>query len=848
MLRPTHKSVLWALGGLCLLTGMLGLGMALQGPAANRPAVKPGRTGAVNLGVMVRSADRPVPAGALHIVDKEGVKGECPLKHTDVRAEVAGFLARVRVTQEFHNPLSERIEAVYVFPLSADAAVDEMTITAGERTIRGQIKTREEARQIYEKARAAGHLASLLDQERPNIFTQSVANLQPGETVKVQISYVEFLNYEDGRYQFVFPTVVGPRYVPRRPVAAAQGPEWEADTDKVPDAARITPPITPEGTRAGHDISLTVVIDAGVPLGEVRSQLHEIDVDRRSAHQAEVRLKNRATIPNKDFILTYETAGSEIADGLLWHATPTRGGFFSLILQPPHRVPAAKITPKELIFVIDTSGSQMGWPIEKAKETMEYCINHMNPDDTFQLLGFSDRVVKLFDRPQSNTEENRKKGLEFLATRTGQGGTELLEAVLTALQPPPTSERLRIVCFMTDGYVGDDMQVIDAVRRHVGSSRLFVYGVGNAVNRFLLDKMGETGRGAVEYVTLNMSGEAVARRFHDRIANPVLTDIQVEWEGLPVADVYPARIPDLFSARPLVIKGRYRHGGEGRVRLRGRVAGRPFQRELRVVLPDLEPAHDVLATLWARARVDDLMSQDYSGIQRGRPLAHIKDAITKTGLDFNLMTQYTSFVAVEERVVTEDGQPRTIRVPVEMPDGVSYDGIFGGAEEAEKRQVTRSAPHGLGLASFGTPGFVPSADAASRVAIPAPVIAGSQAEGIRGVRVREAGAAGPVARPAESKPLKDARAQAPPQKLHPALLQTVKALTAAGRDEERVAVAVWLNAPASECLKALAAAGFKPETKTQSARRVVGRIAAGRLRALAALDCVVRIEPPRGLP
>jgi Ca-activated chloride channel family protein len=288
--------------------------------------------GAVTLlaaaGMMAAGASQ----GSLTSLDSEGRPlAACPLKHTDVKAEISGFLSRVTVTQEFTNPFPDRIEAVYTFPLPRSAAVDEMTMLVGERVIRGKIARREEARAIYESARATGRIASLLDQERPNIFTQSVANIMPGAAVKITISYVEMLKYEDGIYEFVFPMVVGPRYIPGQPTGK-QGGGWSPDTDRVPDASRITPQVTPKGTRAGHDISLAVALDAGLPIDNLQSTTHDVSIDRLSAHQAVVRLKDEATIPNKDFILRYDVAGRAIGDAVLTHRG-AKGGFFALILR-----------------------------------------------------------------------------------------------------------------------------------------------------------------------------------------------------------------------------------------------------------------------------------------------------------------------------------------------------------------------------------------------------------------------------------------------------------------------------------------------------------------------------------
>jgi Ca-activated chloride channel family protein len=640
----------------------------------------------------VRSQSKEDPApqtpGALQALDTSGKqRGFCPLKHTDVSADIAGSLARVTVTQEFENPFEDKIEAVYTFPLPQAAAVDDMTMQVGDRTVKGKVMRREQAQAVYDAARQKGQVAGLLDQERPNIFTQSVANIMPGEHVRITISYVETLKYEDGEYEFSFPVVVGPRYVPGTPTGGAQtGGGRLPDTDRVPDASRISPPVAREGTRAGHDISVAVSLDAGVPVESVKSVSHKVEVERPSPSSARVRLKDSATIPNKDFILRYAVAGRKIEDALLTHRDE-RGGYFTLILQPPDRVGVEDVTPKELVFVLDTSGSMSGFPIEKAKETMKLALDGLYPQDTFNLITFSGDEHILFPEPVPATPENLAKAEKFLESREGSGGTEMMKAVKAALDPSDASGNVRIVCFMTDGYVGNDMEIISEVQKHP-NARVFSFGIGSAVNHFLLDKMAEYGRGEVEYVSLGEDGSAAARRFHERVRNPLLTDIQIDWGGLPVADVYPRRIPDLFGAKPVILSGRFTGGGRGVIRISGNMAGRKYEREIAVALPEAQPEHDELATLWARRRVDDLMGEDFAGMQRGQPRDDIREAITNVGLEYRLMTQFTSFVAVEEMTVTDGGQPRRVDVPVELPEGVS------------QLAIGQDSPTNLGLIGF----------------------------------------------------------------------------------------------------------------------------------------------------
>jgi Ca-activated chloride channel family protein len=688
--------------------------------------------------VSADSHSKQNPGELLCFTDKGEAKGVCPLKHTDVKADITGFLSRVTVTQEFENPFKDTVEAVYTFPLPQDAAVDDMTMTIGDRTIRGLIKRREEAKEIYEAARQMGKTASLLDQERPNIFTQSVANLTPGAKVTIKISYVETLKYEEGTYQFVFPMVVGPRYIPGQPTGK-QGGGTAPDTTQVPDASRVTPPLTPAGTRAGHDISLTVNLDAGVPITNFTSVNHKIESDRFSTNSARVTLQSANEIPNRDFVLKYDVAGKKIEDGMFIHRSD-KGGYFTLMLQPPDRVMPADVTPKELVFVIDTSGSMMGFPLDKAKECMKLAMDNMYEYDTFNLITFSGDTHLLFPGPVPATRENLAKAQAFLDGQRGGGGTEMMTAIRAALEPSDKQDHIRIVCFMTDGYVGNDFEIIGEIQKHP-NARVFSFGVGSSVNRFLLDGMAREGRGEVEYLSLNEDGSAAAKRLHERIRNPLLTDISLDFGNLPVTDVYPKRINDLFSAKPVFVTGRFTGPGKGTIKLRGKMMGKPYEREIPLNLPENEPNHDVLSGLWARNRIDDLMAQDLPGLQRGTMKPEIQEVITQIGLEYRLMTQFTSFVAVEETVVNEGGQQRRIQVPVELPEGVSRAGIEGVSDEETdglpagrfrggnsggiaasrksqpmKRRIEPKSPPSSGYRDYRTTNNIPTAKPAEKLA------------------------------------------------------------------------------------------------------------------------------------
>jgi Ca-activated chloride channel family protein len=802
-------------------------------------------------------------SGSLQILGKDGsVKGACPLRHTEVRGAISGFIARVEVTQTFENSAAQKIEAVYAFPLPENAAVDDMTIQVGNRTVRGIIKKREEARAIYEKAKQTGHVAALLDQERPNIFTQAVANIMPGEQVVVTISYLQTLEYEDGAYQFVFPMVVGPRYIPGQP-AGKQAGGREANTDEVPDASKITPQITPQGTRAGHDISVELAIDAGVPIQQLSSSSHEIDVERTGASSVLVKLKNQGEIPNKDFILKYEVAGEQMSDAVLSQAAPANGklgagGYFTLILQPPARVPESDITPKELVFVLDTSGSMMGFPIEKAKALINRALDELYPGDTFNLITFSGDTQVLFPEPVFPTAANIRKAKALLNAQRGYGGTEMMKAIRAALEPSDSPDHMRVVCFLTDGEVGNDLEIIGEIQKH-SNARVFAFGIGTSVNRFLIEGMAKAGRGDSEIVTLNDKAGPAAHRLYERLRAPLLTDVSIDWGGLPVTDVYPQRLPDLFSGKPLVVSGRYTAAANGTIRIRGTRAGESFVREIPVSLGGSAGGYRIQPSFWARRKIDDLMSQDWAGLQNGNMKPALQKEITQLGLDYRLMTQFTSFVAVEERVVTKDGQSVRVEVPVEMPEGVSYEGIQGERDallfqptggltlysQMAVQTSTSRVCRGVVQHKIPSPPPPPPPGGASGGSGSGAGVAGGVAGG---VYYRSQMQAPPELPPAEEK-LTGERAVLE-SKLHPALLEAFDCWKKSGPDCKlapggAVEVQVWLTDDSSAVLEQLKALGFTMSQARSREKVFVGHLPADKLADLAKISAVRFVSPVR---
>ena len=604
------------------------------------------------------------PGSGAMLAQKGEEKVPLPLKHTDVKGRVCGYIATVEVTQQFENPFSEKIEAVYVFPLPQNAAVNEFIMVIGERRIRGIIRERQEAEQIYREARDQGYVASLLTQERPNVFTQKVANIEPGKAIDVNMKYFNTLAYADGWYEFVFPMVVGPRFNP------------PGSTDGVGAVGRGKAGLSGQSTevqylkpheRSGHDISLAVEIDAGVRVEEIACASHAIRNDSSSPEKVRVQLSELDTIPNKDFVLRFKVAGETIKSALVTHRDE-RGGFFTLMLYPPADLKQLKRSPMEMVFVLDCSGSMNGQPIAKAKEAVKRALRKLEPDDTFQVIRFSQNASQLGPDPVPATAANVRRAIEYVDSLEGSGGTMMIEGIKAALDFEHDPRRFRLVSFMTDGFIGNDAQILGEIHNRLGSARIFSFGVGSSVNRYLLDRMAKLGKGAVAYIGLNDSGVEAVDRFYDCIAHPALTDVQIDWGGLEVSEVYPRRVPDLFVGRPIVLTGRFKGTSETTIRVAGKLG--QYDRDIRIpaALDDAAATHPGIACVWARKRIEDLASQATYDSNPDLP-----GQIKQVALRYCLMSAYTAFVAVDSTQVTAGDHGVTVAVPVPVPEGVRYD-------------------------------------------------------------------------------------------------------------------------------------------------------------------------------
>jgi len=598
-----------------------------------------------------------------------------PLVHTDVTLDVRGLAAAATVTQQYVNSGTEPIEAVYVFPLPHDSAVYDMEIRIGNRLIRSVIREREEAKRVYESAKSEGKRAALVEEERPNIFTASVANLMPGDHIEVRLRYVEPLRWEDGRIRLVFPMVVGPRYIPGTQAVGHTGTGWAVDTDAVPDASRITPPVRNPDSRPGHDISLSVDLDSGFEFGSINSVSHAITVRRLPDGRRHVELASGATIPNKDFVLEVQQAEStQPKTALFLSPEPGTGETYFLLSAFPPTVQPVKRMPVEMLYMIDVSGSMGGTSITQAREALLQALDRLGPNDRFGILVFNHAYYEFASEPLTATTENLAAARRFVQHLEAGGGTEMLPALLHLMRKPETSGYLRHIILLTDGDLGNEEQIFAALRLKLGGARLYTVAIGSAPNFFLATKMAQFGRGTFTHIADIGEIREQMGRLLETIESPVLTDVKLSFEGVEVAEIYPQRPPDLFLGQPLLIYGRISQGRVGRVHLTARAGDQPYEANFAF---DASTAsfHPGITTLWARQRVEDLVDRWRLSDEDAR--SGIRATLIAHAIRYRLVTRFTSLVAVEEIVANASGASTQVPVPTELPAGMQMDKVFG---------------------------------------------------------------------------------------------------------------------------------------------------------------------------
>lgn len=602
-----------------------------------------------------------------------------PLKSSSAKVTIDGTIAKVHLTQRYANSGSVPIGAVYVFPASTRAAVHGMTLTTGGRVIAARIKESVKAKTEYEAAKAEKKTAALLEEHRPNVFQMSVANLLPGDDIDVEINWTETIPAVDSTYEFVFPTVVGPRYTGGS--TAAKGETSTANPHLLPG--------TPNPATFKLDVSLTSTL----PLAEVTCPSHPVKVDFKAKDRAVVKIdtKSGEDAANRDFILRWKLGNDQVDAGLLLHRGQTANHFL-LQIAPPPRVSLDQIPPRDYVIVLDVSGSMAGFPLDTAKDLLKNLVRGLRSEDTFNVVRFATDSGVLAEEPLPANPANIALAIEFIDTQTSSGGTELAAALTRAFALPGGENRSRSILLITDGYISVDAETAELVRNHIGNSNLFTFGIGSSVNRELLESVARAGGGEPVIVTTGKEAAPAVTKFRELVSNPVLAKVKITAEGVTLGGIEPDPHPDVFAARPLVVTGTWTGEPTGKIIVRGIGGnGTPFEKSI-----DLAEAaskgldHPALPVLWARERVRRLSESK-------RNQDSIRE-ITSLGLGYSLLTPYTSFLAVDETQRDFKGLAQTMKQPLPLPQGVGKSAIGGSPAIVKNASVPE--PGSIGLVAF----------------------------------------------------------------------------------------------------------------------------------------------------
>jgi Ca-activated chloride channel family protein len=631
-----------------------------------------------------------------------------PLKATAARVDIAGVIARVTVTQVYRNEGKHALEAIYVFPGSTRAAVHGMKMTIGERVITARIEERQEARRQYQQARESGQSASLLEQQRPNVFQMNVANILPGDEIRVELVYSELLVPERGVYEFAYPTVVGPRYSTTDAATAPDPERW------------VQNPYLRNGETDPTRFDFSASISGGMALKRVTSPSHALKIDYPSATRARLTLGDEGASANKDLVIRYQLADDRIETGLMLYES---GGerFFLCLVEPPRRFTPAQVPPREYVFIVDVSGSMHGFPLETTKSVLRRLLAGMQPDDRFNVLFFSGGSYVLSPASLPATEANKSRALQEIERQSGGGGTELLPALRRAFDlPRDRRDVARTIVIATDGYVNVEREAFALVRGRLDDASVFAFGIGSSVNRHLIEGLARAGEG-LPFVVLG-PGEAprAASRFLEYIESPLLTGIEVSTPGFQAYDLEPGRLPDLFAARPLVLAGKYRGEASGEIVITGFTGEGRFERRVKVDRGRAVAGAEALRYLWARERLAAIA--DTAGPGEGD--VESREQITRLGLEYGLLTEYTSFVAIDQRRRRQDGRLETVKQPLPLPEGVS-DLAVGSVGGVAKMQVAAESMYMTGArpsADRARGGIVSTAPVQAPPPAPSPVL------------------------------------------------------------------------------------------------------------------------------
>ena len=592
-----------------------------------------------------------------------------PIQNTEVEIEVRGLVAEAMVRQRFSNRSDEWVEGVYVFPLPPNAAVHAMRLEIGDRIIEGQIKERDAARKVYEEAKNGGRKASLIEQERPNIFTTSVANIGPGEGIAVRISYQQVLEYDSGHFELRFPMVVGPRYIPGAvSPTGPRGTGWAFDTDQVGDASRITPPLRRPDRGPINPVSLTVTLDPGLPLERLHCPSHAAQISElpRDVH----RIVLEKVPADRDFVLEWAPSrGSEPRAAVF--TEELEGAFYVLaMLMPPDDTFTETVRlPREVVFVVDTSGSMGGTSIIQAREALALALEQLAPEDFFNVIAFDSSFSKLHRESLPAMPAAVDEAVEWVAGLRADGGTEMMGPLLAALEDTAEHTPLRQVVFITDGCVGNEDALFAAIRRELGRSRLFTVGIGSAPNSHFMERAASVGRGDFTHIGTPSEVSLRMGEFFAKLENPVLADIELWWPD-PDAETWPEQVPDLYAGRPVVVTARL-----GTIQGELVATGVRSKQSWEARAPlSVGAVRAGVNRLWARKKIASIMDQQ----ARGAPEDEVRPLVVQLALDHHLVSRYTSLVAVDVTPARPpDEEIHTRAVATNLPAGWEFEKVFG---------------------------------------------------------------------------------------------------------------------------------------------------------------------------
>ena len=643
---------------LFVLSFIFALALAASAARAEAAGEARGRTDRVTEGTLFwRSAEQETPVPA-------------PTLKTDVSIIVTGIVARASVRQEFTNPSRVWAEGIYVFPLPEDAAVDHLRMKVGDRLIEGVIQERAAAKAQYEQAKQEGRRASLVEQERPNVFTTSVANIAPGAAISIEIEYQQTVRYDAGQFSLRFPMVVAPRYIPGAPLAApSTGTGWAPDTDQVPDASRITPPVEHPSRGSLNPVSLTVELDPGAPLARLTASYHAVQTTPLADGRYRVELSQGPVPADRDFELVWQPHVEATPIATLFTERKGAESFAVLMVTPPASTGRDGLRlPREVIFVIDNSGSMHGTSIDQAKAALKLALDRLQSADTFNVIRFNHTSDAVFPAAQAATAQNLAAAGQYVGRLRAEGGTEMLPALQQALDGREHPGRLRQVIFLTDGAVGNEAQLFSAIHEHLGDSRLFTIGIGSAPNSHFMREAARLGRGTFTYIgSINEVKEKMVALFA-KLEAPALTDVEVE--AIAGADIVPERIPDVYLGEPITVALRT-PALPSRVVLRGRLGVEVWEQVVA-----LHPAgeNSGLSSHWARGKIAALLDRRRTGSAEDE----IRQAVLGLALTHHLVSAYTSLVAVDVTPVRPgDEALQSHALKTNLPQGWDYTAVFG---------------------------------------------------------------------------------------------------------------------------------------------------------------------------